>query len=83
MRIRFNKVGGTVKMCGGVRYLELCNSYNKVYYGVDSRIYNAYFYRINYVISEKSGVTDSINHNFARITIDSYNSLPIEKKDLS
>ena len=24
-------------------------------------------------------VTDSINHNFARIRIDSYNSLPIEK----
>ena len=29
--------------------------------------------------SEKSGFTDSINHNFARIRIDSYNSLPSEK----
>ena len=27
----------------------------------------------------KSGITDSINHNFARIRIDSYDSLPIEK----
>ena len=26
-----------------------------------------------------SGITDSINHNFARIRIDSYDSLPIEK----
>ena len=30
-------------------------------------------------IREKSGITDSINHNFARIRIDSYNSSPIEK----
>ena len=29
--------------------------------------------------SEKSGITDSINYNLARIKIDSYNSLPIEK----
>ena len=35
--------------------------------------------RIKYLITEKSGITDSANHNFARITIDSYNSLPIEK----
>ena len=27
----------------------------------------------------KSGITDSINHNFGKIRIDSYNSLPIEK----
>ena len=27
----------------------------------------------------KSDITDSINHNFARIRIDSYNSLPIAK----
>ena len=31
------------------------------------------------LISEKNGITDSINQNFARIRIDSYNSLPIEK----
>ena len=35
--------------------------------------------RIKYLIYEKSGITDSANHNFARIRIDSYNSLPIEK----
>ena len=32
-----------------------------------------------YLISENSGITDSINHNFGKIRIDSYNSLPIEK----
>ena len=30
-------------------------------------------------ILEKSGITDSINHNFSRIRIDSYDSLPTEK----
>ena len=35
--------------------------------------------RIIYLICEKSGITDIINHNFAKIRIDSYNSLPIEK----
>ena len=35
--------------------------------------------RIKYLISEKSGITDSINHNFGKIRIDSCNSLPIEK----
>ena len=34
---------------------------------------------IKYLISEKSGIADSINHNFARIRIDSYNFLPTEK----
>ena len=41
--------------------------------------YEKIFDRIRYLISEKSGITDIINHNFARIRIDSYNSLPIEK----
>ena len=41
--------------------------------------HNDIFYGIKYLIIKKSGITDSINHNFARIRIDSYNSLPIEK----
>ena len=28
---------------------------------------------------KKSSIINSINHNFARIRVDSYNSLPIEK----
>ena len=35
--------------------------------------------KIKYLISEKSGITDSINHNFRKIEIVSDNSLPIEK----
>ena len=34
--------------------------------------------KINYFISEKSGITD-INHNFRKIRIYSYSYLPIEK----
>ena len=32
--------------------------------------------KIKYLKKEKSGITDSINHNFGEIRIDSYNSLP-------
>ena len=35
--------------------------------------------KIKYLVSEKSGIAGSINHNFARIRIHSYDSLPIEK----
>ena len=34
--------------------------------------------KIKYIISEKGGSTDSTNHNFGKIRIDSYNSLPIQ-----
>ena len=36
-------------------------------------------YKIKYLISKKSGVTNSISYNFGKIKIDSYNSLPIKK----
>ena len=41
--------------------------------------YNEIYDRVRYLISEKCDITNSINHNFARISINSYNSLPIEK----
>ena len=34
---------------------------------------------IRYVISKKSGIINSINYNFRKIKIDSYNCLPIKK----
>ena len=58
-----------VKIYDGIKYLVLfC-----------SGVYNAIYNRIRYVISEKSDITDIINHNFARIRIDSYQLLPTEK----
>ena len=34
--------------------------------------------KIKYLISKNSGITNSINHNFGKIRIDSYNSLMIK-----
>ena len=38
-------------------------------------IYN----RIRYLISQKSGITYVISHNYARIKVDSYDCLTLEK----
>ena len=35
--------------------------------------------KIKYLLSKKHGITNSINHNFGKIRIDSYNSLSIGK----
>ena len=66
--IRYNKVDGFIKIYDGTRYLVL--------FGPER--YDAIYDRIACLISEKCGIT-YYNHNFARIRIDSYNSLPIEK----
>ena len=68
-RIRFDDINGFITIYEEIRYLI---SY-------DYKKYNAIYDKIKYLISEKCGITDSINHNFARIRIDSYNSLPIDK----
>ena len=34
---------------------------------------------IRYLISVKSGITYVISHNYAKVKVDSYNSLPLEK----
>ena len=67
--IRFDEIDGFIKIYDVIRYLVLSGS------GYYDKIYDS----IKYLISKKSGITDSINCNFARIRIDSYNSLPIEK----
>ena len=67
--IRFNKIDGFIKIYDGIRYLVLFD------HGWCDEICD----RIKYLRSEKSGITDSINHNFRRIRIDSYDYLPKEK----
>ena len=44
-----------------------------------SEKYEAIYNRIRYLISLKSGITYIFSHYFAKIKVDSYNSLPIEK----
>ena len=67
--IRFDKIDRIIKTYDGTRYLELFGP----------KLYNAIYDRINYLVSKKSDAKYIINHNFARIRIDSHNSLPIEK----
>ena len=69
LRIRFNKIVGCIKTHNGIRCLVL----------FDYEWFDQICDRIKYVITEKSGITDSISHNFGKIRIESYHSLPIEK----
>ena len=66
--IRYNKIDGFIKIYNKIRYLVLFDEWC-------DKICD----RIKYLIGKKSDITDSINHNFAIIRIDSYDSLPIEK----
>ena len=52
---------------------------NKYLVLFDHRLFDKFCDKFKYLISKKSGVTDSINHNFGKIKINSYNSLRIEK----
>ena len=69
LHIRFDKKDGFIKTHDKFRYLVLFD------YGYCDKICD----KIKYLISEKSGIRDSINHNLGRIRIESYDSLPIEK----
>ena len=68
LRIRFDEIDGFIRVYDGTRYL--------VFFGSEKySIYN----RIRYLISVKSRITFIISHNNAKIKVDSYNSLPLEK----
>ena len=70
LHIWFDKVDGFIKIYDGIRYLVLLGHswYDEI---CDDNN--------KYLISKKSNIAESINHNFARIRIDSYNSSHIEK----
>ena len=57
---RFNKLYGIISIYNGIRYLELSNSFNEVY----CKTCNESFDRVSYLISEKSSITDNINHSW-------------------
>ena len=67
MRIRFEKTNEFIRVHGGeFRHLVLFD------YGLYDKI-------CDNLISKKSGIIGIINHNFRKIRIGSYNSLPFEK----
>ena len=63
------KIDGFIKIYDGTRYLVLL-AFKK---------YDAIYKMTRYLMTERSGIADSVNHNFEGIRIDSFNSLPIEK----
>ena len=70
LRIRFDKIDEfNIVLDGKIKHLILCN------YGLFHKICDM----IKYLISKKTGITNSVNHNFGKIRIDSYNSVPIKK----
>ena len=69
LRIRFNKIDGFVRVYDGTTYLVLFRSEK----------YDSIYNRIRYIISVKSGITYVISYNYAKIKVDSYNPLPLEK----
>ena len=66
LRIRFHEIDGFIKIHDKIRYLVLFD------YSICDKICG----KIKY-LSGKSCITDSMTHNFARITIDSFDYLPI------
>ena len=73
LSIRFDEINGFIKIHDRTRYLVL----------FDLGCFHKVCDRIKYLINEKIGITDCINHNFRVIRIDSYNSLPLKKFDFS
>ena len=70
LRIRFDKIDGFIRIYDGTRFLTLFGSERC------DAIYN----RITYLISLKTSIKYIFSHYFAKIKIDCYNSLPIEKR---
>ena len=68
-RIRFNNIDGLLRVYDGTRYLVLfrCEKYD------------SFCNRIRYLISVKSGIAYVISYNYAKIKVDSYSFLPLEK----
>ena len=68
-RIRFDKINGFIRVYDGTRYLILFGSEK----------YDFICNRIRYLIVVKSGIAYVIFRIYAKIKVDSYDSLPLEK----
>ena len=69
LHISFNKVDGFIRAYDRTRYLVLFRP----------KKYDAISNRIRYLIGAKSGITYGISHYYAKIKVDSHDSLPLEK----
>ena len=69
LQIRFDKIDGIIRISDETRHLTLFGT----------KKYDTTYNRIRYLISLKSSITYILSHYFAKIKVDSYDSLPIEK----
>ena len=69
LRVRFDKIGRFIRVYHGTRYLLL--------FGAEK--YDSINNMIRYLLGVKSGITDVISHNYAKIKVDSYQSSTLEK----
>ena len=68
LQIRFDKIDGFFRIYDGNKYLVL----------LDFEKYDDIYNKIRYLMSIKSGITDVFAHYYAKIKVDSYDSLPID-----
>ena len=69
LRIRFIKIFGFVIVYDVARYLILLRGER----------YDFMYNMIRYLIGVKSSITYVVSHNYAKIQVDSFDSLPLEK----
>ena len=69
MHFRFDKIDGFITVYDGIRYLALFESEKYAF------IYN----RIKYLTGVKKGIKYVFCHNYAKVKVDSYDSLLLEK----
>ena len=69
LQIRFDKIDGIIRISDETRHLTLFGH----------KKYDTTYNRIRYLISLKSNITYILSHYFAKIKVDSYDSLPTEK----
>ena len=60
LHIRFDELDGFIRVCDGTRYFVTFHPEK----------YAAIYNRIRYLISQKSGISQVISHNYAKIKID-------------
>ena len=70
LQIKFDKINGIIRIYDGTRYITL--------FSIEK--YDAIYDRTRYLISLKSSITYIFSHYFAKVKVDFYDSLPIEKK---
>ena len=69
VHIRLDKIDRFIRVYDGTRYLMLFGS----------KRYEFMYNRIRYLLSVKSGIRYFISHTYAKIKVDTYDSLPLEK----